>query len=109
MPALETFTFGHGRMWDRSDPESQILEAQLQETLSELEDCPSSLRKLHLKDFRVTKKASMSLYFYTDQLENIAFTGCAGDPLGVLTKILPKCGAGSSIKQDEDSVCLIMN
>ena len=109
MPALETFTFGHGRMWDQSDPECHMLESQLPETPAELENCPSSLRNLHLKDFRVTKKSSMSLYFYTDQLETITLTGCAGDPLGVLECILPKCGAGASIKQDKDSVCLAMN
>lgn len=109
MPALETFTFGHGRMWDRSKAGCQIWEAQLPETPVELKNCPSSLHKLHLKDFLVFKKSSISLFSFTEQLQTITLTGCAGDPLGVLTNVLRKCGAGASIKQEEDSVCLMTN
>lgn len=110
MPALETFTFGHGRCWGIVPSQTlETLERQLPETPAELENCPSSLRNLHLKDFRVSKKSSMLFYFYTDQLETITLTGCAGDPSGSLESILPKCGPEASIKHDGNSICLRMN
>jgi len=70
-----------------------------------LQNCPTSLRRLHLAEFRLTK-ASLS-GIDPDRIECIALKNCGDNSNALLDVFRRSANICASITQDGDAICLV--